>query len=96
MAGGPKPPGALSASDPWLAKCRLVPQLQMCIAKAGRAVIAPAGSRIRGSWKGLSRMTGNCHVRFLGEPGRVTALGLPGCRLVPSFFSLMSGALDSA
>ena len=78
MAGGPKPPGALSASDAWSATRRLVLRLQTSIAQAGRALIAPAGSGDTGSREGLSRMTGNCHVRFLGEPGRVTALGLPG------------------
>ena len=96
MAGGPKPPGALSASDPWLTTRRLVLRLQTSIAKAGRAVIAPAGSRIRGSWKGLSRMTGNCHVRFLGEPGRATAPGLPGGALVRNYQIERHGGAVSA
>ena len=81
MTEGPKPSGALSTSDEWTSTHRLGLRLQLSIAKAGRAVIAPAGSRKKGSWEGLSRMTGNCHVRFLGEPGRVTALGLPGAGL---------------
>src|SRR5271170_8197785 len=37
-----------------------------------------AGSRCNGLTRGLSRMRGNSHVRFLGGPGPARARGLPG------------------
>ena len=51
----------------WRQVERSVRGLQVRIAKAMRVTVI-AGSR-EGALKGLSRMTGNCHVRFLG--GRV-------------------------
>ena len=53
---------------------------QARIAKAEGRTTPSAGSCDSGSTKGLSRMKGNFHVRFLGEPGPARAPGLPGGR----------------
>ena len=50
------------------------------IAKVEIAESVSTGSPQNGLSRGSSRMTGNCHVRFLGGPGPERARGLPGGR----------------
>ena len=61
------------------------------VSRRSRRSIAPAGSCESGLSRGLSRMRGNPHVRFLGEPGsRAVVHGARLTRLLTSQFSTCS------